>query len=324
MSIEGILFDNIRVKLDPQSILVGGSWEGGKIEGIPVAWETNTIKFFFQKICELETLRGKPIFVVDVGANTGSYCLLGILNPNIQCFAFEPAPLPYKILKKNIVLNDLQDKVKTFQVALSDKKGTDTLNYPRKEGGSGQATLGKLAEDTTGINVRLDRLDEIITEKIDILKIDTEGHELFVLKGAEKLIKKTHPDILVETTSTKKCGYNPVEIPKLLNSWGYDYGFQIDWDNFYFHHPQRNPGFMKLIEPYAPSNLVHYMITPQPDILTYFFDIEEGKHYMLYSADEDVRSLSVCKNGFLYDITTNKKMDGWWHLKEVKKNEGKT
>ena len=55
------------------------------------------------------------------------------------------------------------------------------------------------------------------------MKIDTEGCELFVLKGAEKTIRRDHPEILLEYNeiNCKQFSYKPIKIKQLLARWGY-------------------------------------------------------------------------------------------------------
>lgn len=256
---QGILFDNHIVELDTRSYAVGGAWSGGEgkvftkdgkqiffterivngrhhyRKGIPLAYDMNTIKFFYAKTLEVES----PV-VFDIGANTGSFCLLGTVNPKIMCYAFEPHPFIYEILNSNIKLNSLEDKVKTFQIALAHKTGSTSLKYQKEHSASACISTNPRFDDCIEINVPLSTVDEIVTkekiEKVDLIKIDTEGCELLVLAGAEKTIEKHHPGLLVECNEcTKQFGYEPYEIAKLLELWGYSY-VQVSADDLYFYH----------------------------------------------------------------------------------------
>ena len=98
------LFDDSKVRLDSRSLIEGGSWEftGGK----PIAHDKELIKFFYQRTLSFD----KPV-VFDIGSNSGSYSLLPNINPKIKCYSFEPNPKLYKLLKENIALNCLYDRV---------------------------------------------------------------------------------------------------------------------------------------------------------------------------------------------------------------------
>lgn len=226
MSIETNLFDNIMVKIHPQAAEIGGAWSHGP--GNSISTERAGIKFIYERSLHFES----PIFM-DIGANTGSYSLLPKANPSMFCYAFEPMPTSYEFLNINIALNGLQDKVKTFLIALADKAETGTLKYPNSGKESGLATLGdptlyhSSAKEWAKIQVPVRTLDSIAIEngisRVDIIKIDTEGCELLVLKGGEKLIMDCLPEIMLEYEGTTAMfGYDCKDITCLLESWGYN------------------------------------------------------------------------------------------------------
>ena len=67
---EGLLLDDLRVLIDERSLRVGGSWQLST-EKEPIAYDIETIRFFYERTLEFQ----HPI-VLDIGANTGSFCLL--------------------------------------------------------------------------------------------------------------------------------------------------------------------------------------------------------------------------------------------------------
>ena len=237
---EGILFDDFRVSLDTRSTKVGGSWQGRLREGVPTAWDMETIKFFYERTLNIDN----PV-ILDIGANTGSFCLLAKINQNIKCLAFEPMSMIYEILKNNILLNKLQYNVRALQIALSDKKGSEVLKYPKSGTDSGFACLGTPMrfDNWTEIKVPVNTLDQVAIEqgikKVDLIKIDTEGCELLVLKGGENLIREYHPGILTEyyEANTQQFGCNAEKINELLSSWGYD-SKKISSEGMYFYKPK--------------------------------------------------------------------------------------
>lgn len=238
----GILFDEYKVLIDQRSPLVGGSWQGdpkswwlqGVFYFVPTTHASDVLRFFYEKTLEYDS----PV-IIDIGASTGSFCLLGAINKDITCYAFEPNPEVFEILKINLKLNKL-DKVKAFQMALADKEVDCILKNP-KANDSGLATLGiptRFKEWTERV-VPTFRFDTIVKkegiDRIDLIKIDTEGCELPILKGAENAIKQFNPDLLVEVNpeNTSQFGYEPKAIFELLSSWGYDH-FMLEEDNAFF------------------------------------------------------------------------------------------
>ena len=75
-------------------------------------------------------------YFIDIGSNIGSYTILASSIIGSHVFSFEPIPETYKILEKNIILNNVQEKVNSFMMGLSDTVGEllfttnlDTVNH---------------------------------------------------------------------------------------------------------------------------------------------------------------------------------------------------
>lgn len=236
--IEAQLLLGAKVNIDPNATHIGGSWQGKEPgTGIPRPWDPDTLKFFYE-----QTGKFKNAFILDIGANTGTYCLLPVLNRSIRGYAFEPNPEVYRILKNNLTFNALQNNIQTVPVALSDRKGVATLKIPVSGTDSGLACLGtpQRFNGWREISVPMDTLDNVAKLRnishVDLIKIDTEGCELSILLGGEKLIRCTLPDILLEfeERNTAQFGYHPKEIAKLLMSWGYSFRKISSSDAFFY------------------------------------------------------------------------------------------
>ena len=152
-------------------------------------------------------------FVLDIGSNIGNHTLYWANERNARkVYAFEPYPYSYKILEKNVKINNLEDRVKIFPFGISDveTKGSVIGFCPTNIGGTG------FENDKNG-DFDFKPLDSLnIQEKIDLIKIDVEGAELNVLNGGMETIKKNLPIIIIETFSNKD------KIEEMLFPLGYE------------------------------------------------------------------------------------------------------
>jgi len=128
---------------------------------------------------------------VDVGAHQGSHSIFIEKFGDFEVYAFEPITDNFRILTENVGLNGVD--ITTYQYALSDKPAMLKFTLPKGlNNGSWTVTDGEwthLVRATT-----LDTFDLPAT----VIKLDCEGHELEVLKGAEKTIKKRKPVLFIE------------------------------------------------------------------------------------------------------------------------------
>jgi FkbM family methyltransferase len=173
----------------------------------------------------------------DVGANMGEFTLLAAnaVGENGKVFSFEPMSEMFGLLQHNIALNNFQNRVGLFNIALSDKKGEADLFAATEvnEVGShedGLHTLYGTKERSVFLQkIQLEKLDELFTEKNlskpDVLKVDVEGAELFVLKGAEAILKKYQPKIILEFNSetSEAAGYTQQDLLSFLKPLGYQF-----------------------------------------------------------------------------------------------------
>lgn len=147
--------------------------------------------------------------VVDVGANAGVFAVQQAQR-GARVFAFEPNPDCYRRLSKTLAANGLNDSVNLFDVALGAHPGHATLIVPRgwTSNGTMVPTGDATAENT--VDIVVDSLDRIAPRlgivRIDLLKVDTEGAEVEVLRGAgqtlelvERIVLEYHsPDALAQ------------------------------------------------------------------------------------------------------------------------------
>ena len=144
---------------------------------------------------------GPSATMFDVGANFGYYAVhcAQAVGPTGSVHAFEPDPAASELLVMNANANGLHHRLTTHAVAVSDRDGEVEYHLAEEAAFSGLTSTGRSA--TRGVvTVRSRSLDSVATEhgvqQLDALKIDVEGHEPAVLRGAANLLRRS-PDPLV-------------------------------------------------------------------------------------------------------------------------------
>ena len=163
---------------------------------------------------------------VDVGANMGYFSLLWAgVNPNGRAIAFEAAPRNVAMIEKNIAANHLTDRVTLVPKAAGDRSGTISFDIgPAEQTGWGGISP---ADSATTIDVPVVRIDEELPNMpIDVLKIDVEGADTWVLRGCEALLKARQIGLIFfeqHTERMEKLGIAEGEAQMFLRDLGYDY-----------------------------------------------------------------------------------------------------
>lgn len=174
----------------------------------------NSTFYEIDLLIELQPYIKKNAVILDIGANIGNHSVYWAVRSDAKkIYSFEPVEDFFKILKKNVEINQLNDKVKIFNIGLSNKKiNGSILEYHRDNIGE-----TRIKQDSNG-NLMLDRLDNITFQDntIDFIKIDVEGHELEVLQGARETLLKYRPVVFVEISSENKT-----KVHEFLTKLGY-------------------------------------------------------------------------------------------------------
>lgn len=184
---------------------------------------------------QLNVLRGlltEDSVFVDAGANQGEFTVCAAARvPHGQVFAFEPVENVRERLARNVQANgfrnveiqavglstESRDDVPIFGADSAFVDGTQHIGLPTLFDMNGrQLPLARIS---------LRRLDDVLTEgqRVDVIKIDVEGAEFFVLKGAERTIQREQPTIIFEANAEtfQAAGYKVEDIYAWLTEHGY-------------------------------------------------------------------------------------------------------
>jgi FkbM family methyltransferase len=164
--------------------------------------------------------------VADVGANIGSFALpiAQRVGPKGFVHAFEPQHLAAMACNANLLINGVGEWCAVSNCALGDAQGMATIPLPdpRKKNNFGGARINDTSNvagmtSTGSIEIPILPLDSIPFERLNFLKIDTEGHDAAVLRGARNTIMQHKPIIFCESLSE----HADAELRGLLDSFGY-------------------------------------------------------------------------------------------------------
>lgn len=161
-------------------------------------------------------------WILDVGANVGHYTkrFSELAGAQGRVIAFEPTPATFALLAANARIF-AHPNVTLINAAASDRSDLVGLSIPKFDSGLVNYYEAQLAPAANGglavMTLAIDSLG--IGHRIALAKIDAEDHEAAVLAGMEKLIRRDHPVLIVETgspavvSSVASMGYVPEKLP---------------------------------------------------------------------------------------------------------------
>lgn len=152
--------------------------------------------------------------VVDIGASIGDYTLLAseLVGEKGKVIAFEPNPHAYNLLLKNLELNN-RENVLAHNFAVYSEDATIKIGAAK----SSVMDSAFFVEGRDFYECKACRCDSI-SASVDLIKIDVEGSEVHVLKGAKGILSKFRPKIIVETHS----GELKAQTMEFLEQFGYE------------------------------------------------------------------------------------------------------
>lgn len=176
----------------------------------------------------LDQLLEDGMTFVDIGANQGEFSVFAAKRlPNGQVISLEPMSHVYEMLKANIRANGFEN-VSPFKIALTSGSGPMPIYTAeeRFEDGTvneGLGTLHSSRQRSARVEtVECKTLDEFVADirlqRLDVLKIDIEGGEYDALVGAQRVLKRFSPAMIVEVnaTQTRAAGHELGELVSLL------------------------------------------------------------------------------------------------------------
>ena len=192
-------FLNIRDSID-RELFMNGFYEEKQLNILSESIKKNSINSF-----------------IDIGSNIGIYSMLMAKNhSNLTIHAFEPHKDAFKRLKENVNLNKFSNRIYLYDYALSNKNG-DSFLEAKHRFGSSQSGGAKIS-DKGNIKIKYQIGDELIKIKNEhiAIKIDTEGHELFVLYGIKNLLADNKVFLQIEIFPK-----NTTVVIQFLNNLGF-------------------------------------------------------------------------------------------------------
>jgi len=172
----------------------------------------------------------KDSIVIDAGANTGMFSVLAAnLSPEGKIYSFEPAAITFGVLKKNA---EQYPNITAYHNGLGDKSTTKKLFVRSWASGTKYIEDAQMSHNTGEYADREDihmlTIDDFVKEhnlpRVDFIKMDTEGYEMNILKGATETIRKFSPVIAM---SAYHHPSHKVELPKYVLSINPNYKYEL-------------------------------------------------------------------------------------------------
>ena len=187
------------------------------------AWEPNYMALFDKLVQPGDT-------VLDIGANHGVYALHAAMavGPKGRVHAFEPNPRLARLVDFSLKLNGFGGYATLHPSGVSDAAGTARLVFSDAFSGGG-AISGNQSNDTQrGVECNLVALDTLFADpafKVDVIKMDVEGHEGLALRGMQQLLKRSpNVKIMMEfgPEMMARAGVGAEEILAMLGGIGFN------------------------------------------------------------------------------------------------------
>lgn len=185
-------------------------------------------EYYEPELAYLEEVLSPGNVFIDVGANFGVYTLVAskLVGAAGKVFALEPTAQSFAILGQNVALNHSAN-VRAFQVALTQTRGKAWLYHGWDPVGNSLG-MDPLCGNQ-GEEVQTESLDNLLEEngidRVDVIKVDVEGAEELVLRGATRTITTNRPVVIFEYNPgcSARLSLSPYGARDFLESLGYEF-----------------------------------------------------------------------------------------------------
>jgi FkbM family methyltransferase len=202
---------------------------------------------------QLVSRKGYELFI-DVGAHHGYFtCLANSLG--LKTISIEPDPINYRILKRNLSINLFRDEGLTYQLGIGERQGRKKF-YGFS---TGVSVFRNWSQNVSrrSFEVEIKTLDQLVSANLQsssfILKIDVEGCEEDVLKGAKNILNLQIPIwVICEITfnvsdmKAKENGWKSSRVFSLMREYGFD-TYEISKDGSIREFPFNFSGYEGVI-----------------------------------------------------------------------------
>lgn len=177
--------------------------------------------FEHEGTCALRRVTPRGGVFIDIGANIGYYTIQSArwVGGTGHVFAFEPIPTTRGLLEQNIALNN-QRNITVLPIACSSRNGHARMITGRDSGWS-----RLVPNDKGDTEVEICTLDRVVQDlgikRMDVLKIDVEGSDFEVIRGAKRAISIFRPVVMLEVEHTENYGTSINEIEEFFRSLRY-------------------------------------------------------------------------------------------------------
>jgi len=183
--VEYVPVEHFELAIDKQDISVSAPLKQGE-------YELHLLEFFRERL--------KPgMTFIDIGANVGLYSMFAarIVGGNGKVFSFEPNSENCRLIMLSKYRNEFEN-VTVYPMALGNKTGHAFFSTHIGSNGGLIANTQETLWNPSCVVVPVVRLQDIVTERVDAIKMDVEGAEGLVIEGARELIEKYRPIVTSE------------------------------------------------------------------------------------------------------------------------------
>jgi FkbM family methyltransferase len=220
----------VKMLLDPSDVVSNHILASFRNRWQPYVWEALS-----------SSLREGGV-VLDVGAHIGYFTLKSAMRvgEHGRVVAFEPNPRTMETLRANVAANHAAN-VTIVPVACTDSE--TTLKFydaaPRHNSGASSLSHANVGRQSHELTVRGRPIDEVLRElgiqRVDAMKVDVEGAELWARRGAQETLRRFHPKIVIEAIPEVLAGMDTTveQLFSFLKQMGYTRGRELgcaDWE----------------------------------------------------------------------------------------------